>query len=304
MNKISKNRIYLFDFDGTLVDSMPTYAATMLRILDENGVKYESDIIKTITPLGFRKTAEYFKDMGVALSVDKMVDAMNRYAIEEYTHNIPAKEGVQATLRAMKKKGYSLNVLTASPHLTLDPCLKRLGLWEIFDNIWSCDDFNTTKSDPEIYKMAAERIGADVEQIIFVDDNVNAVKTAKEAGMMAVGIYDESSAEYKEQFLSISDAYVHDFGELLKLSPKKKDKDRGARIGEAVGEFVIEVVLGITLPLIGFGILKLFGVDESMFDMDPDLLGFIGIIAFVAAGALIYFIARAVNKKRKSTKEK
>ena len=41
-----------------------------------------------------------------------------------------------------------------------------------------------------------------------------------------------------------------------------------------------------------------------MFDMDPDLLGFIGIIAFVATGALIYFIARAVNKKRKSTKEK
>ena len=91
--------------------------------------------------------------MGVALSVDEMVDIMSRYAIEEYTHNIPAKDGVQATLCAMKEKGYSLNVLTASPHLTLDPCLKRLGLWDLFDNVWSCDDFNTTKSDPEIYKM-------------------------------------------------------------------------------------------------------------------------------------------------------
>ena len=38
----------IFDFDGTLVDSMPTFASTMLRILDENGIAYGDDIIKTI----------------------------------------------------------------------------------------------------------------------------------------------------------------------------------------------------------------------------------------------------------------
>ena len=40
--------IFLFDFDGTLVDSMPTYVSSMLRILDENGVAYTEDIVKTI----------------------------------------------------------------------------------------------------------------------------------------------------------------------------------------------------------------------------------------------------------------
>ena len=55
----SEIKAYLFDFDGTLVDSMPTYVSVMLRILDENGVKYEDDIIKTITPLGYKGTAEY-----------------------------------------------------------------------------------------------------------------------------------------------------------------------------------------------------------------------------------------------------
>ena len=42
---------YLFDFDGTLVDSMPDYCAAMLRILDENGISYEKDIVKVITLL-------------------------------------------------------------------------------------------------------------------------------------------------------------------------------------------------------------------------------------------------------------
>ena len=59
---------YLFDFDGTLVDSMPTFIAVMLRILDENNIKYEDDIIKIITPLGYAGTAGYFRKLGVTLS--------------------------------------------------------------------------------------------------------------------------------------------------------------------------------------------------------------------------------------------
>ena len=142
---------YLFDFDGTLVDSMPTYGDLMLRILDENGVPYGDDIIKIITPLGFIGTAEYFIGMGVKKSRDELVATMNEYAIYEYTNNIPAKPNVIDTLQKLKASGASLNVLTASPHTTLDPCLKRIGIYDIFDNVWSCDDFGTTKADPNIY---------------------------------------------------------------------------------------------------------------------------------------------------------
>ncbi len=207
-------KTYLFDFDGTLVDSMPTFVAVMLRILDERGIEYGDDIVKIITPLGYRGTAEYFRTLGVKESVDELVEIMNTYARYEYENNIPAKEGVAETLREMKKRGYSLNVLTASPHLALDPCLKRLGLWELFDKVWSCDDFGTTKANPEIYRMAAERMGAFCGDVIFVDDNYNAVNTAKAAGMVAVGIFDESSAEYMDEFKAMADGYVFDFSEL------------------------------------------------------------------------------------------
>jgi beta-phosphoglucomutase-like phosphatase (HAD superfamily) len=56
---------FLFDFDGTLVDSMPTYVSSMLRILDENGISYSDDIVKTITPLGLNGTADYFLELGI-----------------------------------------------------------------------------------------------------------------------------------------------------------------------------------------------------------------------------------------------
>ena len=207
-------KTYLFDFDGTLVDSMPTFGAVMLRILEERGIKYCEDTVKIITPLGYRGTAEYFRTLGVKESADELIEIMNFYARIEYENSIPAKAGVEDTLKEMKSRGYSLNVLTASPHIALDPCLKRLGLWELFDNVWSCDDFGTTKADPAIYKMAADRIGAPIDQIVFVDDNINAVKAAKRAGMVAVGIFDESSAEYADEFKRDSDGYVFDFSEL------------------------------------------------------------------------------------------
>ena len=210
---------YLFDFDGTLVDSMPTYVAVMLRILDEHGIRYGDDIVKIITPLGYQGTAEYYRTLGIAESVETLVSTMTAYARKAYVTRICAKDGVVETLKKFKKRGADLNVLTASPHNALDPCLRRLGVWDLFTNVWSCEDFATTKTDPEIYRMAAERIGQPIEKIVFVDDNVNAVKTAKQVGMIACGIYDDSSAEYVDEMKLVADRYVTRFEELLMSDP-------------------------------------------------------------------------------------
>ena len=208
-------KIYLFDFDGTLVDSMPTYGALMLRILDENGIEYGDDLIKIITPLGFIDTAKYFIGMGLDMEQDEIVKLMKEYALDAYSNRIPAKEGVIETLRELKRRGHGLNVLTASPHDTLDPCLKRLEIYDIFDHVWSCNDFGTNKSDPEIYRAAARLMGCEVGEVIFLDDNPGADRTAKAAGMQVIGVYDDTSAEYVEEMKSICDGYVYKLGELL-----------------------------------------------------------------------------------------
>lgn len=210
-------KAYLFDFDGTLVDSMPTFISVMLRILDDFGIKYSDDIVKIITPLGYQGTAEYYRGLGISSPTTELVELMNKYAQDEYAYKILAKETVVETLTKLKERGDSLNVLTASPHIMLDPCLKRLGIWDLFDSVWSCDDFKTTKSDPKIYQSAAEKIGRRNEEIIFVDDNVNAVKTAKIAGMQAYAIYDASSAEYEDEMKAVSDRYIKNLAELLNV---------------------------------------------------------------------------------------
>lgn len=212
MNNI---KTYLFDFDGTLVDSMPTYVSAMLRILDENSISYDKDIVKIITPLGLIGTAEYFVELGINKPKEEIILLMKEYMAEGYFYHIPAKNNVIPVLKELKKKGCNLNVLTASPHITLDACLKRLGIYDLFTNVWSCDDFYTTKADPDIYRMAAEQIGESIENILFLDDNFNADKTAKSAGMLVCGVYDDSSKDYVDDIKGITDYYIYDFEELI-----------------------------------------------------------------------------------------
>lgn len=210
-------KAYLFDFDGTLVDSMPTYVSAMLRILDENGIEYSDDLVKIITPLGLHGTADYYIKMGVNKSREEIIMQMKEYMYEEYLYNIPVKENVIEVLKSLKEKGAKLSVLTASPHVTLDPCLKRLGIFDLFDNVWSCDDFSTTKADPQIYVKAAEKIGERVEDILFLDDNYNADVTAKSAGMQVCAVYDESSKDYIDEMKAAADYYIYNFAELLEI---------------------------------------------------------------------------------------
>ena len=205
---------YIFDMDGTLIDSMDAFGGAMIKFLEDNNIEYPSDIVKIITPLGFKGSAEYFLTLGSKKSVPEMLEDFKNYMIDPYTKTIPEKEGVTETLLRLKKEGHSLNVLTASPHVTLDPCLKRLGLYELFENVWSCDDFGIPKSNPEIYIEAAKRLGTDVTNCIFIDDNVNAVKTAKAAGMHSWGIFDKSSEDYVDEMKEISERYIYSFTEI------------------------------------------------------------------------------------------
>lgn len=212
-----KYNTYLFDFDGTLVDSMPAFVSALVKILDENGIPYNSDTIKAVTPLGYAGTAKYFKERGIKMSESEMVMLLKKYSYNEYENNIPAKPNVIKVLKTLKNSGASLNILTACPHTLLDMCLRRLGIYDLFCNIWSCDDFMMSKTDPRIYLSAAMRLGCEAGEILFLDDNANADRTAKTAGVKVCGVYDETSRESADEIKSFADHYIYDFQELLGL---------------------------------------------------------------------------------------
>lgn len=213
-----KYNSYLFDFDGVLVDSMPYYLAAMIKILDDEGVKYGSDLVKIITPLGYLGTALYYKkEYGITMDEEEMVTLMKNCAYESYAHHIPAKANVIDTLTKLKESGASLNILTASPHAVVDVCLKRLGITDLFSNVWSCDDFGRSKTDQAIYTEAAQRIGRPIDEILFLDDNYYNVKASSATGLNVCGVYDQTSEDLSEEIKAAADYYITDLSEIIKI---------------------------------------------------------------------------------------
>ena len=194
---------------------MPTWTEKMLRILKREGVEYSSELVNTITPLGDKGTAIYFKNvLGVKSSVEDMLSQMDSYAHPKYENTIILKPGIMEYLKLLKKHKHSLCVLTASPHGVVELCLERNGVIDLFDHIWCCDDFGKAKNDPRIYSEVTLELGVEPSETVLFDDNINAIRAASESGVYTVGVYDESSKLLKSKIAEMADMYIDSFDDL------------------------------------------------------------------------------------------
>ena len=213
-----KKKIAVFDLDGTLVNSMPYFAKGMLSIADEAGLEYDDNLIKILTPLGYTKSAEYYvNELGVQDTVPNIVKRIEKKLVYEYSHNIFLKPGVREYLKKLHDEGFSIYVLTASPHSVTEACLKHNdlhGKFRWFEQIWSVEDFKLSKSDPQIFYEVAKTIGCEPREIHYFDDSLIALRNAKEAGYMTYGVYDAQTPDEVETMKEICDKVVMNFEEM------------------------------------------------------------------------------------------
>lgn len=207
--------ICVFDLDGTLVDSMQRYARGILSVLEDEGISYEPDLIKVLTPLGYTKSAELYRTMGVPGTVEEIVRRIENKLVEQYANHIPLKAGVGDYLHKRKVEGAKLYVLTASPHIITDICLQHNGVYDLFDRVWSVEDYGIPKGDVRVYEAVADRIGCSTSDITFFDDNLTALSTGKAAGCYCVAVYDRHTEEEFAALCAVGDRVIRSFEDLL-----------------------------------------------------------------------------------------
>lgn len=203
---------YIFDFDGTLVDSMPYVAIGVKKFLADRGVRYPENIMEIVTPLGYPASAAYYNDhFGLSVTGEEYLDELQEYLYPRYRDEIPLKAGVYDYIQALKARGATLTVLTASPIRFVKPCFERLGILDGFSHLWCCSDFGITKSEPEIYLEAAKRLSVTPKDIAFFDDSFHSLAAAKKAGLYTVGVYDEVAKAFTEDVKATADVYHENF---------------------------------------------------------------------------------------------
>ena len=213
----------IFDFDGVLVDSNSFVLQAVFDFLDKRSISYNrNELTQKIIPLKWNEKVRLIIDeFRLDIDTASLLDLLLSRCAKGYRESIPAKESVPETLSELRKRGYSMSVLTATSHPSVDTCLKRLGLYDFFDHIWSCDDFGMGQTDIGLFYAIADKLETTPEQCILVDDSIFSLRKAKDAGMTVIGAYDACSRNQNGKIKEFSDGYLYQLREILPLVDDK-----------------------------------------------------------------------------------
>ena len=179
----------IFDVDGVLIDSYQAHYQSWLAMFAERGVSF--------TAAEFRQTfGRTSHDIIAALYGAELTDAdirawddrkeaLYRDLIRE---SFPAIDGAAELLDSLHAAGFRLGVGSSGPPenivLTLE-CLQRAKL---FDAVVTRSDVTRGKPDPQVFQIAAERLGATPAECVVVEDAPAGIEAANRAGMASVAL--------------------------------------------------------------------------------------------------------------------
>ena len=200
----------IFDMDGVLIDSQPYHFKADIDTMAEYGVikdqKFYEAFAGTLTDNRMRTLRDMF---GLDVPAEELIEKREKMILDIMANeDIKPVSGIPELLRSIKALGLKTAVASSSGIELIKLVLDRLGIAVYFDSITSGNDVKRGKPSPDIFLLAAERIGAEPSECLVVEDSENGVKAAKSAGMKALGYINPTSGY---QCLDMADAVTDDF---------------------------------------------------------------------------------------------
>ncbi len=222
-NRIDNKKAFLFDLDGTLVDSMWIWESIDVEYLDRFGLELPEDLHSCIEGMSFSETAQYFKErFSIPDTLEKMKSDWNRMAWEKYTQEVPLKSGIREFLRYHRARGVKMAVATSNSRELAEAVIAVHGLTDTFDVIVTGCDVAHGKPFPDVYLEAAVRLGVDPSECLVFEDVVAGIQAGRSAGMEVAAVEDAYSLYQERQKKELADLYIADYQELLPAESRGK----------------------------------------------------------------------------------
>lgn len=213
---------FIFDFDGTLVDSMPlweNFCGDWLRGMNKTPDDSLEDDIKAMT---IAQSADYVNQRyGMNLSRAELIRQWEDVMLPRYA-KAALKQGAADLVRGLAARGKKLGIATYSFPRCVESVLERHGLRRFFSSMLYAHEFEdesnftSVKKDPAFWRRAAAGLLTAPEKCVVFEDSFSSLEGGRAAGMGIVGIYDASSERWP--LLKASADLALDFpGEALQL---------------------------------------------------------------------------------------
>jgi len=183
------NPVFIFDLDGTLVDTAPDLLASINWLLarEQRRALGEEELRRIVGRGAKNLIATAFAMTGDEVSGFE-IEMLYHAFLKEYGSHVAAASrpypGVRETLSTLKAEGFALGVLTNKPHAPSVQLLDELGLAAFFGSIWGQGKRPYLKPDPRLFpEIVAELDGGPA---VMIGDSRTDVETARAAGAPVV----------------------------------------------------------------------------------------------------------------------
>jgi HAD superfamily hydrolase (TIGR01509 family) len=178
----------IFDCDGTLVDSEPLARSAWERTLAPYGYALTDTDAEATVGLPFPRTHAYYAERVELPGVDEMWTAYSGRLFALIDDELVVFDDAVAAARELRARALPVGVASSSPRERLHPTLTRAGLLNAFDVTVAGDEVENGKPAPDMFLLAAERLGVAPEACIVVEDSPPGVEAGLAAGMLTLAV--------------------------------------------------------------------------------------------------------------------
>jgi beta-phosphoglucomutase-like phosphatase (HAD superfamily) len=176
---------YIFDCDGTLADSMPLHHQGWIYALHKHGARFEFgwDLFMSRAGKSIELTVhELNEQFGLTLDAT-LVAADQRAHFDALAPGVLALEEVVAFARDRAAAGFPVSVASGGDAATVRQTLRTIGVSELFQVVVTVEDVEHGKPAPDLFLLAAQRMGVAPEQCLVFEDSLLGIQAAERAGM-------------------------------------------------------------------------------------------------------------------------
>lgn len=207
----------IFDVDGTLLDSMQVWWDVVVDFFKLNNAELSYEDAKEFKEMTMKESIPLIKQrLNLAQSYEELSETFKNMGLMQYKTNIPLKRGADKYLKQLHDDGVKIALATSGYEELCKSAFTRLGVWQYIDACAFSSEVGVNKSNPDVYLLAAERIGIPPEECTVYEDILTGIGGAKKGGFKTCAIFDETSADETEALKQLSDHYITGWEELLK----------------------------------------------------------------------------------------